>query len=189
MSRRAHPRLRAFSTLFLVAVPMAGALTAAMLAPWVVAPGLAARSSANLLSPLPGGLGEETPAGNTVVLAADGSLITWYYRLNRTPVAADQISEVTKQALIDIEDSRFYEHHGLDIEGTARALVRNVVAGEVMEGGSTITQQLVKQTLLQAATTAEERAAATESKALPRRKRKRIEDTDPFPVCRPGLHH
>ena len=63
-----------------------------------------------------------------------------------------------KQALIDIEDSRFYEHHGLDIEGTARALVRNVVAGEVMEGGSTITQQLVKQTLLQAATTAEERA-------------------------------
>ncbi len=163
MSRRAHPRLRAFSTLFLVAVPLAGALTAAMLAPWVVAPGLAARSSANLLSPLPGGLGEETPAGNTVVLAADGSLITWYYRLNRTPVAADQISEVTKQALIDIEDSRFYEHHGLDIEGTARALVRNVVAGEVMEGGSTITQQLVKQTLLQAATTADERAAATES--------------------------
>ena len=70
---------------------------------------------------------------------------------------------MTKQALIDIEDSRFYEHHGLDIEGTARALVRNVVAGEVMEGGSTITQQLVKQTLLQAATTAEERAAATES--------------------------
>ena len=42
-----------------------------------------------------------------------------------------------KQALVDIEDSRFYEHHGLDIEGTARALVRNLVAGEVMEGGST----------------------------------------------------
>jgi membrane peptidoglycan carboxypeptidase len=155
--------VRAFATLFLVAVPMAGALAAAMLLPWIVGPGLAARSSANLLSPLPGVLADETPPGNTIVLAADGSLLTWFYRLNRTPVTAEQISPLVKQALIDIEDSRFYEHHGLDIEGTARALVRNVVAGEVMEGGSTITQQLVKQTLLQTATTAEERQAATES--------------------------
>ena len=163
MTRRAHPRLRAFGTLFLVAIPLAGALTAGMLVPWIVGPGLIASSSANLLSPLPGVLDDETPPGNSVVLAADGSLITWFYRLNRTPVAEDQISEVMKQALVDIEDSRFYEHHGLDVEGTARALVRNVVAGEVMEGGSTITQQLVKQTLLQAANTAEERQAATES--------------------------
>ncbi|MCW2533665.1 MAG: glycosyl transferase family 51 [Blastococcus sp.] len=163
MSRRAHSRLRAFELLFLVAVPTAGALMAAMLLPWIVGPGLVARSSANLLAPLPGVLADETPAGNSVVLAADGSLITWFYRHNRTPVAAGQISEVMKQALIDIEDARFYEHHGLDVEGTARALVRNVVAGEVMEGGSTITQQLVKQTLLQSATTPEERQAATES--------------------------
>ena len=163
MSRGAHPRLRTFGMLFLVAVPMAGVLTAAMLMPWIVGPGLAARSSADLLSPLPGVLEDEDPAGNTAVLAADGSLITWFYRHNRTPVAGGQISEVMKQALIDIEDSRFYEHRGIDIEGTARALMRNVVAGEVMEGGSTITQQLVKQTLLQASTTAEERQAATES--------------------------
>jgi membrane peptidoglycan carboxypeptidase len=163
MTRRAHPRLRALGTLFFVAIPLAGALIAGMLVPWIVGPGLIASSSANLLSPLPGVLDDETPPGNSVVLAADGSLITWFYRLNRTPVAEDQISEVMKQALVDIEDSRFYEHHGLDVEGTARALVRNVVAGEVMEGGSTITQQLVKQTLLQAATTAEERQAATES--------------------------
>jgi membrane peptidoglycan carboxypeptidase len=160
---RAHPRLHAFAVLFLVAVPLAGALTAGLLGPWVVGPGLAARSSANLLAPLPGVLSDETPAGNTAVLAADGSLITWFYRHNRTPVAAEQIAGVMKQALIDIEDSRFYEHHGLDVEGTARALVRNVVAGEVMEGGSTITQQLVKQTLLQSATTPEQRQAATAS--------------------------
>jgi membrane peptidoglycan carboxypeptidase len=163
VSRRAHPRLHALGILFLVAVPLAGALTAALLMPWVVVPGLAAKTSADLLSPLPGVLTEETPAGNTAVLAADGSLITWFYRNNRTPVAAEQISEVMKQALIDIEDSRFYEHHGLDVEGTARALLRNVAAGEVTQGGSTITQQLVKQTLLQEATTAEEREAATAS--------------------------
>jgi membrane peptidoglycan carboxypeptidase len=163
VNKRTHPRLRAFASLFLVAVPLAGALTAAMLVPWVVGPGLAARSSADLLAPLPGVLSDETPAGNSAVLAADGSLITWFYRHNRTPVAADQISAVMKQAIVDIEDSRFYEHHGLDVEGTVRALARNLVAGEVMEGGSTITQQLVKQTLLQAATTDEERRAATES--------------------------
>jgi membrane peptidoglycan carboxypeptidase len=163
MSRPAHPRLRALELLFLIAIPVAGTLMAAMLVPWIVGPGLAASSSANLLSPLPGVLGDETPAGNSAVLAADGSLITWFYRNNRTPVTAEQISPAMKQALVDIEDSRFYEHHGVDVEGTARALVRNVVAGEVMEGGSTVTQQLVKQTLLQSATTSGERQAATES--------------------------
>jgi membrane peptidoglycan carboxypeptidase len=161
--QHAHPRLHAFTFLFLVAVPLAGALIAGLLVPWVVGPALVARSSVDLLAPLPGVLSDEAPPGNTAVLAADGSLITWFYRNNRTPVAADQISDVMKQAIVDIEDSRFYEHHGLDIEGTARALVRNLVAGEVMEGGSTITQQLVKQTLLQEASTPEERQAATAS--------------------------
>ena len=133
-----------------------------LLRPWVVGPGPRSVRPPPA-PPLPGVLSDETPAGNTAVLAADGSLITWFYRHNRTPVDADQIAAVMKQALIDIEDSRFYEHHGVDLEGTARALVRNVVAGEVMQGGSTITQQLVKQTLLQTATTAEERRAATAS--------------------------
>ena len=148
--------------LLFVAVPVAGALVAAMLLPWIVMPGLAARSSADLLTPLEGDFGNGTPAGNTVVLAADGSLITYFYSHNRTPVAAEQIAPVMKQAIIDIEDSRFYDHHGVDLEGTARALARNVLAGSVLEGGSTITQQLVKQSLLEAATTAEERLAATE---------------------------
>jgi membrane peptidoglycan carboxypeptidase len=162
MSARAHPRFRTFGLLFLVAIPLAGALIAGMLMPWVVAPGLAARASADLLAPLPSELGSQSPAGNTVVLAADGSLITHFYRNNRTPVSADQIADVMKQAIVDIEDSRFYEHRGLDVEGTARALVRNVLAGAVVEGGSTITQQLVKQTLLQSAVTPEQRQAATE---------------------------
>jgi membrane peptidoglycan carboxypeptidase len=162
MFHRRHARLRALGMLLIVAVPVAGALIAGMLLPWVVGPGLAARSTANLLSPLPTELAEGTLAGNTVVLAADGSLITFFYRNNRTPVAADQIAEIMKQALVDIEDARFYDHKGLDVEGTLRALAHNVAAGSVVEGGSTITQQLVKQSLLQAAVTPEERAEATE---------------------------
>jgi membrane peptidoglycan carboxypeptidase len=148
--------------LLLVAVPIAGALVAALLLPWVVGPGLVVRANGDLLAPLPVELDDSTPAGNSVVLAADGSLITHFYRHNRTPVGPDAIADVMEQALVDIEDSRFYQHRGLDVEGTARALMRNLMAGTVLEGGSTITQQLVKQTLLQTASTAQQRAAATE---------------------------
>lgn len=156
-----HPRLRALGSLVLV-LPLTGALLAALLVPWVVGPGLAASSTASLLAPLPVELTDATPPGNTVVLASDGSVITYFYRNNRTPVGADRIADVMEQALVDIEDERFHEHNGIDVQGTLRALVRNVTSGGVEEGGSTITQQLVKQTLLQTAVTPEERQAATE---------------------------
>ena len=143
-------------------VVVAGALLAGLLFPWVGGTGLVARNSASLLDALPVELTDSTPSGASKVLAADGSLITNFYTNNRTPATADQIADVMKQALVDIEDSRFYEHNGLDVQGTLRALVRNITAGEVAEGGSTITQQLVKQTLLQTADTPEEREAATE---------------------------
>ena len=172
MARRRHPRLRAAATLMFVAVPLAGALVAGLLLPWLAGPGLAARSSVDLLTPLEGA--DATLAGNSVVLAADDSVITFFYRNNRVPVSADRISPVMKQALVDIEDSRFYEHHGLDVEGTVRALLRNLRAGTVLEGGSTITQQLVKQTLLQTATTPEERAAATEDSVRRKLKEARL---------------
>src|SRR3954469_420860 len=161
MSGRAHPRLRALE-LLVVGVPVAGALLAAMLVPWIVLPGLGAQVSANVLAPLPASLAEATPAGNSVVLAADGSPITYFYADNRVPVPSARIAPIMKRALVDIEDSRFYEHRGLDLQGTARALARNLVSGSVREGGSTITQQLVKQTLLQSAATPEERQAAVE---------------------------
>ena len=143
-------------------IVVAGALIAGMMLPFVGGSGLVARNSASLLDALPVELTDQTPNGNTVVLAADGTPITSFYENNRTPVAADQISEVMKQALVDIEDSRFYDHNGLDVQGTLRALVTNVASGSVQEGGSTLTQQLVKQTLLQTADTPEERAEATQ---------------------------
>ena len=103
------------------------------------------------------------------MLAADGSLITNFFTNNRTPVAPDQIAAVMKQALVDIEDSRFYEHNGLDVQGTLRALVKNVAAGSVQEGGSTLTQQLVKQTLLQTATTPRGAAGGRRSRRVGRK--------------------
>jgi membrane peptidoglycan carboxypeptidase len=161
MSESARFRLSALVKLVAMVV-VAGVLVAAMLLPFVGGTGLIARNSSTLLDALPVELTDKTPNGNTEVLAADGSLITEFYSNNRTPVTPDQISAVMKQAIVDIEDSRFYEHNGLDVQGTMRALAKNLAAGGVEEGGSTLTQQLVKQTLLQTADTPEEAAAATE---------------------------
>jgi membrane peptidoglycan carboxypeptidase len=156
-------RLRVSTLVKLVAmIAVAGVLVAAMLFPFVGGTGLVARNSSSLLDALPVQLTDKTPNGNTKVLAADGSLITEFYENNRTPVTPDQISAVMKQAIVDIEDSRFYEHNGLDVQGTMRALAKNLAAGGVEEGGSTLTQQLVKQTLLQTASTPEEAQAATD---------------------------
>jgi membrane peptidoglycan carboxypeptidase len=161
MSENVQSRGRVIAKLAATIV-VAGALLAGLLFPWIGGTGMVARNSASLLDALPVELTDKTPAGNSKVLAADGSPITNFFTNNRTPVAPDQISEIMKQALVDIEDSRFYDHNGLDVQGTLRALVTNVAAGSVQEGGSTLTQQLVKQTLLQTATTPEERRAATQ---------------------------
>ncbi|MCZ2859051.1 transglycosylase domain-containing protein [Blastococcus sp. VKM Ac-2987] len=144
------------------AVLLAGVLLAGLLMPWIGGPALAARQSTGLLGDPPEEFSVEVPARNSVMLAADGEVITSFYRENRAPVATEEIAEVMRQALIAIEDARFYDHGGLDVQGTVRALVTNIAAGEVEEGGSTLTQQLVKQTLLQAAGTPEERDAAIE---------------------------
>jgi 1A family penicillin-binding protein len=59
-------------------------------------------------------------------------------------VTLDRIPVFLQNALVAIEDARFYEHGGIDLRGIARALVKDVMAGKLVEGGSTITQQLVK---------------------------------------------
>jgi membrane peptidoglycan carboxypeptidase len=143
------------------AVVLAGALIAALALPWVAGAGMVTGSTVGLLRPVEAELVDRIAPGNTRVLAADGSLITELYRRNRTPVPSDAIAPVMKDALVAIEDSRFYEHGGVDGEGLLRALVRNVSAGTVVEGGSTLTQQLVKQIRVQSARTPEQRQAAT----------------------------
>ncbi len=134
---------------------------AAIVLPWAGGAGVLVQNSVGSPGALPVAL-TESVSGNSRVLADDGSLITSFYTNDRTPVSSDQIAPVVKQALVDIEDARFHQHNGLDMQGTLRAAVANVAAGSVQEGGSTLTQQLVKQTLLETADTAEDRQAATE---------------------------
>ena len=63
---------------------------------------------------------------------------------NRLPVSIDQIPEDLQHAVVAIEDERFYEHNGIDVRGILRAFVKNITSGDLSEGASTITQQLLK---------------------------------------------
>ena len=83
------------------------------------------------------------------VYAADGSLLTTLHaEEDRRPLTLAEIPTVLVDAVLAAEDRRFYEHQGVDVRGIARAAVRNFESGETTQGGSTITQQLVKNTLV-----------------------------------------
>ena len=84
----------------------------------------------------------------TRVYDADGNEIVAYYLQNRRSVTLDQVSDYVIRGTIDTEDKRFYQHNGVDPEGIARAAVGQVFGGGEQGGGSTITQQLVRWTVL-----------------------------------------
>jgi penicillin-binding protein 1A len=82
---------------------------------------------------------------NSFVYAANGSLLgSIPAERNRQPVALWRVSPWMRKATVAIEDHRFYEHGGVDYEGIARAAWKDLRAGQVVQGGSTITQQLVR---------------------------------------------
>lgn len=84
------------------------------------------------------------PPQSTRLLAADGTeIVTLQIPQNRQVVRLDQIPRHVQNAVVAIEDERFWEHSGIDLRGIIRAARRNVSAGGVTEGGSTITQQFV----------------------------------------------
>ncbi len=88
--------------------------------------------------------------------------IAWLYDQRRINVPSERIAPAMKDALVSVEDRRFFEHGGIDWRGTARAAVKNFTSGSVQEGASTLEQQLVKNhTLLVDAENEAERRAAT----------------------------
>ncbi|MEN3315225.1 MAG: hypothetical protein V7605_1459 [Acidimicrobiaceae bacterium] len=91
----------------------------------------------------------EPLAARSVVYARDGSVLTTLHEEeNRLPVSLDKVPDHVQRAVLDAEDDRFYDHGAVDVRALTRAMVVNVQSGGVFEGGSTITQQLIKITLL-----------------------------------------
>jgi penicillin-binding protein 1A len=84
------------------------------------------------------------PSLKTQVFADDGSLIGELYEQNRVLIPLDQIPQHLIDAIIAVEDRKFYSHWGIDMFGIMRAVVKNVAAGRVVQGASTITQQLAR---------------------------------------------
>ncbi len=89
---------------------------------------------------------ERRPGARTsIIYDRHGAKIAELYGgQNRVVVPSAKIPAVMKQATVAIEDERFYDHHGVDVQGVVRAVVENVRAGGVVQGGSTITEQSVK---------------------------------------------
>jgi membrane peptidoglycan carboxypeptidase len=95
------------------------------------------------------------------ILDSEGHLIAYYYpnHIYRVPVAYNEIAPVMRQAIVAIEDSRYYKHGALDIRGTLRAIMTDSSGGQV-QGGSTLAQQYVKNALVLTALTPAQQAAA-----------------------------
>jgi monofunctional biosynthetic peptidoglycan transglycosylase len=89
-------------------------------------------------------LEEYTPSIGSRVYAGDDEFITEFQAEKRIFVPLQQIPPTLRNAIIAVEDSRFYSHFGVDVRGIGRAAYANFRHGRVVEGGSTITQQLAK---------------------------------------------
>ncbi|WP_084469393.1 penicillin-binding protein [Jiangella gansuensis] len=137
---------------------LCGVLLAGLALPVVAGLGLTAREGADTFAEMPADLEPGPMAQTSTMVDANGEPLATFFDENRVYVTLDQIAPVMLDAILAIEDDRFYERGPIDIQGTLRAFMQNVDAGETQGGGSTLTQQYVKQVRISQATTEEELA-------------------------------
>ena len=140
---------------------LAGVMVAALLIPATTFVAVTANNVSQKFLALPLELRQTPNPQTTRLLASNGDLLAYFYKENRQDVPLNDIAPDMQTALLSIEDNRFYKHGALDLKGTLRALINNASDGQT-QGGSSITQQLVKLTLVQQASTKEQIRAATE---------------------------
>jgi len=149
------------SIALLVAVSVvAGVLMAGMLLPFVGGIGLATRSATHNYENLPADIEAKPLPQVSHLVTAKGKPFATFYDQDRVIEPLSKIPLTMQRALIDTEDVRFYEHGGIDFKGTLRALLRNGASGSVAQGGSTLTQQYIKNLLIENARTKKQREAA-----------------------------
>lgn len=158
MATPARPRGRQVNLLQAVALLLAfaliagvgGVLTAGLVLPAVAVASTATNTATTAFDDLPTQLDERPLSEKSVMLAADGTVLATFYAENRIVVPLDQIAPIMQKAVIAVEDKRFYEHGGIDPAGMLRAFAKNALTDDV-QGASTLTQQYVKNVLIEAA--------------------------------------
>jgi membrane peptidoglycan carboxypeptidase len=135
---------------------------AAIAYPATAAIGLVAKLGADVYDRMPDELTIKPSPQTTYVYASDGkTLITTFYEEDRKYTPLSSISPLVQEAIVAAEDSRFFQHHGVDFKGTIRAFVANQQAGAVAQGASTLTMQYVRNALRDGATTPQQSVDAT----------------------------
>jgi membrane peptidoglycan carboxypeptidase len=134
----------------LVLCAVAGLVLAGVLLPLVGGAGLFARGASVSFQNLPADLKVPPPPERSRLLAADGSTVAEFFTQDRVNVPLDQVAPVMQRAIVAIEDVRFFDHGAVDLQGTLRAALTNLGKGETRQGGSTLTQQSVKNALVAA---------------------------------------
>lgn len=148
-----------------VAVAMTiGLLTAGLAIPAVGVAGQATNNGIKLFNQMPSDFQMNPLAQQSRILAADGTTIATPFNENRIVVPLNKIAPVMQQAQVAIEDSRFFQHGGVDPKGLLRAISSNVMSGGT-QGASTLTQQYVKVALQNQALAAGNKNAAADAVA------------------------
>jgi membrane peptidoglycan carboxypeptidase len=142
------------------AAAFAGVLVGLLALPGVGSVGMAARDASDSFQNLPDDFSLKPPPERTTVYSADGQVIAQFYFHNRESVSLDQVAPIMQKAIVAIEDARFFQHGPLDAKGSFRALVTNAQDGGIKQGGSTLTQQYVKNLLVENAKTDKDAQAA-----------------------------
>jgi membrane peptidoglycan carboxypeptidase len=144
---------------FVVVSMLSGGLASGLAIPAITGGGAVIDSGVHYFDSLPSELQEAPLMQTSMMVASNGKPLAYFYDENRFEVPLSKVAPVMQQAIVAIEDSRFYSHGGIDPHGVARAIVNNE-AGRSVQGASTLTQQYVKNVLLEQAVAVDDRVGA-----------------------------
>lgn len=143
---------------FVLTAGVGGLLTAGLVMPTVAVANTATGLSIEAFEDLPSELEQRPLSEKSTMLAADGTELAGFFSENRIVVSLDQVSIHMQNAVIATEDKRFYRHGGIDPTGMLRAAVKSLEGN--LQGASTLTQQYVKNVLIETAVRDGDLAAA-----------------------------
>ncbi|WP_329038668.1 transglycosylase domain-containing protein [Streptomyces sp. NBC_00178] len=156
---------------FLGVAALSGAVLAGIALPAAGALGLAAKGTVEGFDEIPSNLKTPPLSQRTTILDNEGGMIATVYSRDRTVVPLKDISPYMQDAIVAIEDSRFYKHGAVDLKGILRAMNRNVQEGGAAQGASTLTQQYVKNVFVEEAGDDPDKVAEATQQTLGRKVR------------------